>query len=534
MVRNKIDFNKVIVDLSLACLVICSFLLRTSFGDWFSSTHHIGELVKHEVKYLSSLDKFTEHETQNTSQEVLEELQRLTSNRGKISKIAVADLTKYLSNPINLYKTIQRYSIQWREVGRLLESCKHKKGFAVDFPKLTKKFPDHIDMTGAQRSLLRIQRVYRIPTDDLMKGIIKGNGALESLKGEDAFLIGQLAKKEFYYNQCVAWLDKALEQHRPESNYAVEKVVDVLSFCEAKRGNLRRATELLKQNTKVTTLSSRLALRDRLNKVRTQWLISYLRLYGMDEENNETKVYERHCRGQTIKRKSNNNLKCSFHNGWKNPRLLIQPIKAEELCDSPHVVRFYDVLSERDNEEIKRLAAPLMFRSAVTGHDGAVNENPMERVGKNAWLHNSISPVVDNFMTRVADITGLNVEADDYLQVANYGIGGHFDPHIDETGENKNIMERRIATFLTYFSDVEYGGNTPFVYQEVVAEPIKGSAIFWYDIFTDGSADERTEHAACPVVLGNKWAGNLWITFGHQTFTKQCSLNKTAHEYRIF
>uniref|UniRef100_H2XW91 Prolyl 4-hydroxylase alpha subunit Fe(2+) 2OG dioxygenase domain-containing protein n=2 Tax=Ciona intestinalis TaxID=7719 RepID=H2XW91_CIOIN len=96
-------------------------------------------------------------------------------------------------------------------------------------------------------------------------------------------------------------------------------------------------------------------------------------------------------------------------------------------------------------------------------------------------------------------------------------------------------MERRIATFLTYFSDVEYGGNTPFVYQEVVAEPIKGSAIFWYDVFNDGSADERTEHAACPVVLGNKWAGNLWLTFGDQTFTKQCPLNnKTPREYRIF
>uniref|UniRef100_UPI0002B8ED11 prolyl 4-hydroxylase subunit alpha-1-like n=1 Tax=Ciona intestinalis TaxID=7719 RepID=UPI0002B8ED11 len=305
MMRNKIDSNKVIVHLGLSYLVLCTFCLGTSFGDWFSSTHDIGELVKHEVKYLSSLDKFTKLETKSTSQEILTELQRLTSNIRKISKIAVADLTKYLSNPINLYKTIQRYSIQWREVGRLLESFKHKQGFAVDFSKLTKKFPDHIDMTGAQRSILRIQRAYRLHTNDLMKGMIKGvldlgNEALESLKGEDAFLIGQLAKTDLHYNQCVSWLDEALAQHRPESNYSVEKVVDYLSFCEAKRGNLRRATQLLKQNTKVTTLSSGLALRDRLNKVRAQWLTSFLRVYGMKDWDNETEVYERHCRGQTI------------------------------------------------------------------------------------------------------------------------------------------------------------------------------------------------------------------------------------------
>ena len=32
---------------------------------------------------------------------------------------------------------------------------------------------------------------------------------------------------------------------------------------------------------------------------------------------------------------------------------------------------------------------------------------------------------------RVADVTGLNMETSEELQVSNYGIGGHYEPHFD-------------------------------------------------------------------------------------------------------
>ena len=32
---------------------------------------------------------------------------------------------------------------------------------------------------------------------------------------------------------------------------------------------------------------------------------------------------------------------------------------------------------------------------------------------------------------RVGDVTGLNMETSEELQVANYGMGGHYEPHFD-------------------------------------------------------------------------------------------------------
>ncbi len=34
---------------------------------------------------------------------------------------------------------------------------------------------------------------------------------------------------------------------------------------------------------------------------------------------------------------------------------------------------------------------------------------------------------------------------------------------------------------------------------------VQGTAVFWYNLFPSGEGDYSTRHAACPVLLGNKW-----------------------------
>ena len=38
---------------------------------------------------------------------------------------------------------------------------------------------------------------------------------------------------------------------------------------------------------------------------------------------------------------------------------------------------------------------------------------------------------------------------------------------------------------------------------------LQGDAVFWYNLKRSGKGDYETEHAACPVLCGNKWGESL-------------------------
>lgn len=50
-----------------------------------------------------------------------------------------------------------------------------------------------------------------------------------------------------------------------------------------------------------------------------------------------------------------------------------------------------------------------------------------------AWLKDSAGSIFEKLDQRISLITGLNVKhpSGEYLQVVNYGIGGHYEPHFD-------------------------------------------------------------------------------------------------------
>ena len=54
-------------------------------------------------------------------------------------------------------------------------------------------------------------------------------------------------------------------------------------------------------------------------------------------------------------------------------------------------------------------------------------------------------------------------------------------------------------------SDVEQGGATAFPYLHFAVKPLKGSAVFWYNLNDSGEGEYLTRHAGCPVIVGNKW-----------------------------
>lgn len=72
-----------------------------------------------------------------------------------------------------------------------------------------------------------------------------------------------------------------------------------------------------------------------------------------------------------------------------------------------------------------------------------------------AWLKDTVDPMLVTLDHRIAALTGLDVQPPyaEYLQVVNYGIGGHYEPHFDHatvTRVNDQSPEAKANTFLVF------------------------------------------------------------------------------------
>lgn len=132
-------------------------------------------------------------------------------------------------------------------------------------------------------------------------------------------------------------------------------------------------------------------------------------------------------------------------------------------------------------------------------------------------------------------MTGLEMKTAEDLQIANYGIGGHYDPHFDfarkeETKAFESTIGNRVATALFYLSQPEAGGATVFPELKLTLYPSKNDAVFWFNLYKSGEGDMSTRHAACPVLAGIKWVSNKWIHERGQEFRRGCEIDEMAYE----
>lgn len=139
----------------------------------------------------------------------------------------------------------------------------------------------------------------------------------------------------------------------------------------------------------------------------------------------ERDVYESLCRGEGVKLtpRRQKKLFCRYHHGNRVPQLLIAPFKEEDEWDSPHIVRYYDVMSDEEIERIKEIAKPKLARATVRDPKTGVLTVASYRVSKSSWLEEDDDPVVARVNRRMQHITGLTVKTAELLQVANYGMG---------------------------------------------------------------------------------------------------------------
>jgi prolyl 4-hydroxylase len=106
------------------------------------------------------------------------------------------------------------------------------------------------------------------------------------------------------------------------------------------------------------------------------------------------------------------------------------------------------------------------------------------------------------------------------FQVLHYRTGQKYDNHHDwgQAGL-KGYPESRYVSMLLYLSSqdsLNSGGETAFPKamggeHTLLIKPVKGTAVFFYNLLEDGNGDDLAVHAAETVLRGEKWIANFWV-----------------------
>ncbi|XP_051721075.1 prolyl 4-hydroxylase subunit alpha-1-like isoform X1 [Ctenopharyngodon idella] len=486
----------------LRVFIVCFWIIYSAAGhEFFSSTDQIAQLYGKMKDFLKVFSQCIDAENVETMKSVLLNL--------LLSYSDSENHEEAIRNPVAAYRLLRQMRNDLifieKHIKPNLYQCEE---YQDELDAKLLEIPQLEDVDGAASGLIRLQEIYKLHPEDITKET--------SLNADEAYHVGLVAYDEGKFQHAFLWFLDSLDRLTEYSTTTEEELLHYLSSSAYHFGSLPVAIYFGQQ---LLNLVINIFASDPSNdevRVQLNWLLHLQSNPDIFTLNTESSNYEALCRGEVDERTSKRQraLSCRYSTGGGNPRLMYAPVKEEVEWDEPRIIRYHDIISDREIEILKNISRPQLSRSQIG--KGTVSDF---RTSQSVFLKEDYT--VARINQRIADITGLSIESSEYLHVQNYGIGGRYEPHYD-AWDNEN---ERIATFLIYMSDVEIGGTTVFPKVGVALQPEKGSAVFWYNLHKSGTVDLKTEHAGCPVLMGNKWVANKWIHEYGQVFRRPCSLS---------
>ncbi|XP_056091121.1 prolyl 4-hydroxylase subunit alpha-1b isoform X2 [Rhinichthys klamathensis goyatoka] len=532
---------------------LLSFLFRSLYAhnDFFTSIGQMTDLLYTEKDLVKSLKEYIRQE-ENRLEQVKEWADKLDS----LTNTATQDPEGFLGHPVNAFKLMKRLNSEWADLETLVLKDT-TNGFISNLTVQRQFFPTDEDQTGAAKALLRLQDTYQLSANTISNGDLPGVVHKSRMTVADCYELGKIAYSETDYYHTELWMAQALTQLDEGEESTIDKVtvLDYLSYAIYKQDELERALELTKRMLKLDPDHHRANgnlkyFEFQLEKQRK----AEAENKEVEDKKREKKVLDKHdteskrskdplperkkyemlCRGEGVKLtpRRQSRLFCRYYDNNHNPLLLLAPVKQEDEWDRPRIVRYHDIISDSEIETVKEMAKPRLKRATVHDPNTGKLTTAQYRVSKSAWLSGYEHSTIERINQRIEDVTGLEMDTAEELQVANYGVGGQYEPHFDfgrkdEPDAFKELgTGNRIATWLFYMSDVSAGGATVFPDVGAAVWPKKGTAVFWYNLFASGEGDYSTRHAACPVLVGNKWVSNKWIHERGQEFRRPCAVSE--------
>ncbi|XP_057612162.1 prolyl 4-hydroxylase subunit alpha-3 isoform X2 [Chionomys nivalis] len=458
----------------------------TAREDTFSALTSVARALAPERRLLGTLRRYLRGEEAR--------LRDLTRFYDKVLSLH-EDATVPVVNPLLAFALIKRLQSDWRNVVHSLEAAENIRALKDGYEKVEQDLPAFEDLEGAARALMRLQDVYMLNVKGLAQGVfqrVTGSSITDlysprqlfTLTADDCFHVGKVAYDMGDYYHAIPWLEEAVSlfrtsygQWKTEDEASLDDALDYLAFACFQAGNVSCALNL----------SREFLLYNPGNKRMARNVLKYERLLAESTHQEATEV----------------------------------------VIQRPNVPH----LQTRDTyEELCQTLGSQLQRSVVASGE---KQLPVEyRISKSAWLKDTVDPMLVTLDRRIAALTGLDIQPPyaEYLQVVNYGIGGHYEPHFDHATSPSSPLYRmksgnRVATFMIYLSAVEAGGATAFIYANFSVPVVKNAALFWWNLHRSGEGDGDTLHAGCPVLVGDKWVANKWIHEYGQEFRRPCSTN---------
>ncbi|ALC47609.1 PH4alphaPV, partial [Drosophila busckii] len=478
------------------------------------------KLLDVESKLIENLDNYA-----TQLERKLEAVRSYVADMRAENDKAKQQTESYLSNPLNAFALIRRMHQDWLYWRLYMEQpVGHEQAAYV--PQMQQHLPTSTDLEEAAASIHRIQLTYDMKAADMSSGLLNGRQYNVSLSSLDRYALGKhhFDRQNFgeacqWIYQAIQWLDGKNKLPRPlaldraelfqlygEALIKMNRFNDALQVFNNAVAFKQDNAQLLQRRLEVEALT------------RTNAHLPPQR-YSIPQPG----AYELGCRGGYP---SKSNLYC-FYNHTTSAFLRLAPIKMELLALDPYMVLYHDIVTSKEIQELQYYAVPNLMRATVFDAKTGRNNVVKTRTSKVTWLPDAHSELTRRLNRRITDMTGFDMYGSEMLQVMNYGLGGHYDKHFDyfnatTAPELTKMNGDRIATVLFYLTDVEQGGATVFPNIGKAIFPKRGTAVMWYNLRHDGNGDPQTQHAACPVIVGSKWATTKWIRERQQLFTRPC------------
>ncbi|KAF3847531.1 hypothetical protein F7725_020559 [Dissostichus mawsoni] len=414
-------------------------VIPVSLGEMYTSLLNVKQAISVERKLIDYLKTYIDHESER-----LEDVKRFYAKVSGLHTELYKGPATAMANPLVAFTLIKRLHSEWLNVvhsNEAQENTQDTSGgdnapyscsqlsppnppthlLALCCPALRSSYekeeadlPKLEDLQGAAKGLMRLQDVYVLQVASLVRGLFQRVTEGQPI---DIYRPAVAYEQQDYYHS-VQWLEESVRLFRgaggewiPENAGTLEDALDHLAFSHFKTGNISYAL----------SLSQELLHHDPMNGRVLQNVEKYERLlfrspplsitdHGLKRptsNNLRTRdTYETLCQTQGSQQMhfKNPRLFCDFFTNG-NPGLLLLPVRREVLSLQPYVVLYHNFITDTEAEDIK-----------TTAHAG-----------------DSAHSTVGKLDQKISMLTGLNVKHPygEYLQVVNYGIGGHYEPHFD-------------------------------------------------------------------------------------------------------